>query len=235
MKKPTAIQQLSVVVVGGLMLNIACSISSPVSLPDLNGTSTATPTPVLSGSSSAVTPTVNSVEADLSATEDATPIFQNAGTGVPPTPPTITPMIDLCLLFTNAQVEPLVGTIDITVTPGSDLDETLGGSITWCTYKGDDVAFVISLAESSPAITSQDWQDLLQQMIEATADNPEISSEAPGIGDQAFWVSTENSAALYVAKYPRVFALAVGGNISPPDDYREGLKTLAEIVLARLP
>lgn len=148
-----------------------------------------------------------------------------------PQPPVKT--IDLCSLFTNEQVESLVGTALITATPGTDIDEVTGGPLLFCTYKGDDVALVISLAQSQAPQGSQAWQNQLAAMT--NSGEPTTVTEEGGLGEKSYWLVNEDSAGWSVARYPYVFMLVVGGNISLAEQYKDDLKTLAEQTLAALP
>lgn len=196
--------------IAGIFLLIcvtACAPSSPAA--------TATPTPT-SGSVAAETPaTLATLAVD---TPQALPSVKT---------------VDLCAIFSPAQVEPIVGTALITTTPGTDVDEVTGGPLNFCTYKGEDVALVISVAESQSAKDSQTWQDQLAAIT--NPDEPSTITEENGLGEKAYWVVNEDSAGWYVARYPYVFALVVGGNISLADEYKEDLRRLAEQVLSTLP
>jgi len=142
--------------------------------------------------------------------------------------------IDPCTVFTNAQVEPIVGTALITTTPGTDTDEITGGPLVFCTYQGDDVALVLSIAKSQAAQDSQVWQNQLAAMTVPSEPGASIK-EGAGLGEKAYWIVNEDSASWFVASYPYVFGLAVGGNISLAEEYKEDLKILAQQVLDSLP
>jgi len=120
------------------------------------------------------------------------------------------------------------------MTPGNDFDEITGGPLDFCTYKGDDVALVLSLVKSSAPHGSQDWQNQLQEMTKASDPNAAVTP-ASDIGEKADWVITEDSVGILVAKYPHIFILAVGGNIGYADDYKDDLTTLAQKVMDQLP
>lgn len=142
--------------------------------------------------------------------------------------------IDVCSFFTSVDAQPLVGTIEITISQGSDLDEVTGGQLDYCTYQGDDVTLLVSLATSNAAKDSQAWQDQLSEMTRAT-DPDAIITPFSDLGELSYWVITEESAGFSVAKFPYVFILAVGGNIGYPDDYKNDLQSLAQKILDALP
>jgi hypothetical protein len=142
--------------------------------------------------------------------------------------------VDICSLFTSADAEPLVGTALIDITPGNDFDEITGGTLDFCTYKGDDVALVISLVKTSAPQGSQEWQNQLLEMTKASDPSAAIAP-ASDIGELAYWVITEDSVGLSVAQFPYIFILAVGGNIGYADDYKDDLTALAQKVVNALP
>jgi hypothetical protein len=148
--------------------------------------------------------------------------------------PTTLQNIDICSILTAADAEPIVGTALIDATPGSDIDEVTGGPLLYCTYKGDDVALVISIVSSNAAKDSQTWQDQLLEITQASYPEAAITPNSD-LGEQSYWVVTEDSAGWFVAEHPYVFALVVGGNIGYSEDYKEDLKALANKVLDVLP
>jgi len=177
------------------------------------------------------TPTLVSNSNNPPATSAGTPVNQIESTVPPQASAAIKQIVDPCALFTNQQVEPIVGTALITTTPGSDIDDVTGGPLNFCTYNGDDVGLVISITESSAVKDSAEWQDQLTAITEAET----TPIAEAGLGDQAYWVVTENSAGWFVAQYPYIFGLAVGGNIGYSEDYKEDLRALAQIVIDALP
>jgi len=209
MKKKTRLEWFTLVFVVMSLLIPACSTNSPVSVG-------ATPTPTaVSGSSQ------NNVV--------STPAVELVASALPPVKNT-----DICAFFTSADAEPLVGTAVINLTSGNDFDEITGGPLDYCTYKGDDVALVLSLVKSSAAHGSQDWQNQLLEMTKAS-DPEAVIAPASNIGEQAYWVITTSSVGLSVARFPYIFILAVGGNIGYADDYKDDLTALAQKVLDALP
>ena len=81
---------------------------------------------------------------------------------------------------------------------------------------------------------SPDWQGKLLETTKLAEPNT-VSEASAEIGEQAYWVVNEDSAGWYVAKYPYVFALVVGGNIGYAEDYKEDLTALAQRVASSLP
>jgi hypothetical protein len=194
----------------------ACSMNSPQSSVVIGATST--PTTSSGSSNNNATAIATSTLAEI-ASPIAAPPIQN---------------LDPCAFFTAADAEPIVGTALIDVKPGNDIDEVTGGPLDYCTYKGDDVALVVSFVKSNTAKDSQDWQNQLPNMAQAT-DSDATVTEIPGLGERSFWGVTENSAGWFVAKYPYVFALVVGGNIGYSEDYKEDLTALAQKIIDQLP
>jgi len=216
MKKQTRLSPFALTVIALSLLLHAYSMNAPQT--GVNVGSTSTPTAVSNSSNNNVTATVEVTPAEGSLPTALTPV-QN---------------IDPCAFFTAPDAEPIVGTALIDITPGSDFDEVTGGPLDYCTYKGDDTALVISFVRSNAAKDSQAWQDQLPNMAQAT-DSEASVTETSDLGERSFWGVTEHSAGWFVAKYPYVFALVVGGNIGYSEDYREDLTALAQKVLDALP
>ncbi|MEP7135249.1 MAG: hypothetical protein ABI904_09980 [Chloroflexota bacterium] len=212
MQKQVRPNRFILLILTAALLLPACSTNTPI-----NATSVAsTPTSTVSSG-----PTLNSV------------VATSAVILIPSAPPAKN--IDICSFFTSIDAQPLVGTVEINITPGSEADEITGGTLEYCTYRGEDVALLISLVKSSASKDSPTWQDQLLQMVQSS-DPDAVITPAAGIGELAYWVITPAPAVgLWVAKYPYVFGLAVGGNISAPDDYQDGLQSLAQKVLDALP
>jgi len=213
MKKQIWLRQRLFLSIALVLLLQACSLNTPNN-PVVIGT---TPTSTASSGSSNNAPTATVIPLEL-----------------PSPAPTPVQSIDICGFFTAAEAEPIVGTALIDLTPGTDIDEVTGGPMDYCTYKGDDVALVISLVKSNAAKDSPDWQAQLLNTTDIAQPN---SPPAPAsdIGEQAYWVVNEDAAGWYVAKYPYIFALVVGGNIGYAEDYKEDIKTLAQKVVNALP
>lgn len=216
MKKRTHLSGVTLTVIILSLLLHACSMNT--SQNSVIVTATSTPT-LLSNSSNN-----NNI-----ATATSTP-------AEPANPVALTPIqnLDPCAFLTSADAEPLVGTALIDITPGSDVDEITGGPLEYCTYKGDDVALVVSFVKSSAPNGSPEWQNQLQEMPKAS-DPEAVVTPASEIGEQSYWVVTEESVGLSVAKYPYIFILAVGGNIGYSEDYKADLVTLAQKVMDALP
>lgn len=214
MKNLTRLQRITWVVLALSLLITACSLNQPANGVAVGPTSTST----ASDGSSISSPT-------------DTPIPPES-----PSPAALTPAqnVDICSLITTAEAEPFVGTALIDVTPGGDIDEVTGSPLDYCTYKGDDIALVISVVKSGAVEGSKEWQDQLLLMAQAT--DPEAAvTPGSGLGERSYWVVTEESAAWFVAEFPYVFGLAVGGNIGYSEDYKDDLKALAEKVVESLP
>jgi len=211
MKKQVRPSYFLFVVIAATLLLQSCSTNAPIS-----SASVATATPTASSGSS---------QNNVIVTPDAELV---------PSAPSVK-TIDVCSFFTSLDAQPLVGTAVINTTQGSEDDEITGGTLEYCTYKGDDVALIISLATSSAPNGSQEWQNQLLEMTAASDPDAAITPTS-GIGEQSYWVIVpDGSVGLSVAKYPYVFILAVGGNIGAPEDYQDDLITLAQKVLDALP
>lgn len=213
MKKKTWLSRRLFLGIALVLLLQACSLNTPNNTVAIGSTPTAT----ASSNSSNNAPTATTIPLEI-----------------PSPAPTPVQSIDICSFFTAAEAEPIVGTALIDLTPGTDIDEVTGNPLEFCIYKGDDVALVISLVKSNAVKDSQEWQG---QLLNTTNIDQPSATPAPSsdIGEQAYWVVNEDAAGWYVAKYPYVFALVVGGNIGYAEDYKEDIKTLAQKVLSSLP
>jgi hypothetical protein len=201
------------VIILSLLVN-ACNLNSPNNSVAIGPTST----PTDSNLPPQDTPTV---EATQEASSNPSP---NAGTE----------KFDVCGFFTAADAEPIVGTALITVHAGTDVDDATGGVLNYCNYIGDDVALVLSISETASSKDSTEWQDQLLNTANIT--DPNATSEpSTSTGERAYWVVNEDAAGWYVAKYPYVFALVVGGNIGYAEDYKEDILNLAQRVADALP
>jgi hypothetical protein len=214
MDKLIRLSRLSVLVLGISLFMQACS-------PGSSG----------NASSIVLTPTVTAASNSSNNDPTATPEIAEAST-----PFVLTPVakIDPCSFFTNAEIEPVVGTALIDATPGTDFDEVTGGPLDYCTYKGDDVALVLSIVKSNAAQNSPEWQRLLLETANSAQPTTALTPSTT-LGEQAYWVVNEDSAGWFVAKYPYVFALVVGGNIGYAEDYKEDLQSLGQKVANSLP
>lgn len=210
MKKKT---NMFVVVILSLLVN-ACNLNLPNSSVVIGPTST----PTAANLPSENNPTATSAAGEIPTELAAPPAIQN---------------IDVCGFFTTVDAEPIVGTALINVSEGSDLDDE-GEALNYCNYIGDDVALVLSMSVSGFPKDSPDWQGQLLDTTKLSEPNT-VSEASSEIGEQAYWVVNEDSAGWYVAKYPYVFALVVGGNIGYAEDYKEDLTALAQRVASSLP
>jgi hypothetical protein len=221
MKKQTLLSSFALTVIAVSLLLHACSMNAPDNSADIITTST--PTASSGSSNNSVTATATSSLAEIASPPVTAPPIQD-----------LEQNLDPCAFFTSAEAEPIVGTALIDITPGNDVDEVTGGPLEYCTYKGDDVALVVSFVQSNAVQGSLAWQDQLPNMAQAT-DSDATVTEIPGLGERSFWGVTEHSAGWFVAKYPYVFALVVGGNIGYSEDYKADLTTLAQKIIDQLP
>ena len=214
MKKRTQLRRFTIAAIIISLLIHACSMNTPDNSIIVESTSTPT---------AASNPSDNNTTAIPTPTEEPNP-----------SAPAPVQNFDVCSFFTAAEAEPIVGTAMIEVTRGSDVDEVTGGPLDYCNYIGDDVALVVSLVKSNAVKDSPEWQGQLLEMTNTS--EPDATTEPfPGLGEQAYWAVTEHSAGWFVAKFPYVFALVVGGNIGYSEDYKEDLNTLAQVIVNSLP
>jgi hypothetical protein len=140
---------------------------------------------------------------------------------------------DVCSLISTTEAETAPGQPVTSITPGTDEDSITGETLDFCTYLGQDRAVVISMVDTGSL-------DLVGPMIDQELANMDDGDEVPtvlqvlGLGDQAYWSTTSHAGEYIVQTGTVVFAVALGGNVGNPADYKDALRTLAELVAGRL-
>lgn len=143
----------------------------------------------------------------------------------PSTPSTIpsAPVTDSCALLTPNEVSDVVG---VPIDPGKHV---LRSSAIMCSWSqtgtnGESATKLIANFTSLDSFTK-----------EKTPTNPRVTATpATGIGDDAFYVTTEFGISLYTRKGATAFVFGIRDKTHPPDQIKTQEKTLALKAAARL-
>lgn len=141
---------------------------------------------------------------------------------------------DICSLVSQSEAEGVLGQTVSTPTPGTDPDSISGGTLYFCTYLGSGLALVVSRVDLSSLEEAEDAME--QELAQMVSDDSSITTGAlaAGLGDQAFWSTSERAASVTVMQGSTVFSIAVGGNVGDPAAYKTALQDLAASVAGRL-
>jgi hypothetical protein len=135
----------------------------------------------------------------------------------------------VCSLVTTFDVENVLGQTVTSITPGSEMDDSTGSTINFCTYVGSGKAVVISSTEVDNSSVGGDVQRAQLQTMQDDEPNTKINEEL-GVGVKAYWDVSEHAGEYVVLTEEHVFSVGLGGNIGNPLDSKAALLTLAQIV-----
>ena len=138
---------------------------------------------------------------------------------------------NVCSLASSADVEPVLGSTPIAATPGSDPDNSTGVTIYFCTYLGQGVAVVISVADTASAQAAAEFNQNQITLMQTETPSTTITQET-GLGDALFWNVAEKAASYNVQIGSRVISVGLGGTIGDPASHKEALLDLARKVAA---
>jgi hypothetical protein len=141
--------------------------------------------------------------------------------------------LDVCSLITQAEAEAVLGQTVININPGVDTNNAFGQDVNYCTFLGQGLAIVLSVADlGSPEAAKQALNlDLANAQSDSTVSS---ATQVSGVGDQAHLTIAEHAVAYTVATGRHVFQLVLGGNIGDPAEHQAALLSLAESVAGRL-
>jgi hypothetical protein len=141
--------------------------------------------------------------------------------GEPTTP--AAPVTDACALLTASEVNTVIG---VPVNPGKHVLPTSAIMCSWpqTGTSGDTATRVMANFTSLDSFTK-----------EKTPNNPRVTiTPVSGIGDEAFYVTTDFGISLYTRKGNTGFVVGVHDKTLPPDQTKSKEKTLALSAAARL-
>ncbi len=138
--------------------------------------------------------------------------------------------VDVCSLVTPEDVAPVLGQTPLTAAPGDEPDQRTGNTVYFCTYLGQGLAVVISVAPTGSPDAARSLLEGRVQQMQAEGDSPVSESEA-GLGDVAFWTTTSNGASFDFGVGSFAVGVSVGGSaLGDPSAHRDALKVLAQSV-----
>jgi hypothetical protein len=142
-------------------------------------------------------------------------------------------LVDICALITQPEAEAVLGQPVTSVSPGVDQDSVTGGTLYFCSYLGTGLTVVIALVDAGSAVDAK--QIMEQQLAKMLADDASTTStQDDGLGDQAYWTTTEHAAQYTAVKDGYLFSVLLGGNIGDPEAHRAALLNLAKSMASRL-
>ncbi len=140
--------------------------------------------------------------------------------------------VDACGLATKPEAEAVLGQTVTAVTPGVDTTNDFGGTLYFCTFLGKGLAVVISIVDlGSPAAAADSMKTELGKM---QSDSTSTTAQEPGLGDQAYWSTSEHACMFTVVKGSLIFSVLLGGTVGDPSTHKTALRTLTESVAARV-
>ena len=143
--------------------------------------------------------------------------------------------VDPASLVGKAEVLALVGQPVVAVMPiPEDVDEDTGGMIAHCMYRTSSCAMIVSVVTfpSAAVASAKLTEQFAAGMVEG--DGAKVIAES-GLGERAFWATTDEGVEYVVLKGTHVFGLSLGGK--PPKavaSYRDALRTLVRGALEKL-
>jgi len=176
------------------------------------------------------TPTVESMDSGGITVEKPTQIPLDIPTGEMTLEPTATVTAeDVCSLVTAYDVENVLGQTVISITSGSEPDEVSDSTLNYCTFRGSDMAVVISSVEVENSFIGG---DILRATLQSNKDDEPstVTNEELGVGVKAYWSVSENAGGYTVLTEEHIFSVVLGGNIDNPANHKAALLTLAQIV-----
>jgi len=142
-------------------------------------------------------------------------------------------LVDICALITQPEAEAVLGQPVTSINPGVDQDEVTGGTLYFCNYLGTGLTVVITLVDAGSVV---DAKQIMEQQLATmlTDDASTTGSQEDGLGDQAYWTTTEHAAQYTAVKDNYIFSVVLGGNIGDPEGHRAALLILAKSMASRL-
>lgn len=143
--------------------------------------------------------------------------------------------IDPAALVIKAELTSVLGQPVTKVVPVPEqTDDDTGGRLVYCTFHGGQSAVIVSVVSFSSAKEAQAKMSKQQAMERLEGDNAQVIEEK-GLGDRAYWATTDQGAEYIVIKGARVLGIGLGGKLTQtPASYREALRALAVGAVAKL-
>jgi hypothetical protein len=139
-----------------------------------------------------------------------------------------------CDLVSRAAASAILEAPVTKMEPGTpERDEDTGGMRTLCAYMaGTRMLMVVrEVFASAAAAKEATTKELVTDRLE---DEHSTVTEAPGLGDKAYWATTPHAAEWVVIKGSSVLGVTLGGMPKPPATYQAQLRTVTVGVLGKL-
>jgi hypothetical protein len=151
--------------------------------------------------------------------------------GVPASPPSADP----CAMVTSAEAASLLGAgTTNSVSEGPVPDEDTGAQRSVCVYQSTQLMLVVMVLEFPTADAAR--STLTKEMVSAQLEDEtaKVESES-GLGDLAYWGTTDHSVAYVVLRGARVLGVVLGGDaLGDPLGRRAALRTMTATATRRL-
>jgi hypothetical protein len=140
-----------------------------------------------------------------------------------------------CSLVTKAEASSVLGKpISAATAAPPAPDEDSKGILSYCTYRAEGAAVVVSLVTfpSASAAERAVTKEFIRERLEG--DTATIETET-GLGDRAFWAYTESGAEYVVVRGSSVVGVIVGGRgLKPAAGYKSELRKAVAAAVSRL-
>lgn len=140
-----------------------------------------------------------------------------------------------CDLVDRATAVSILGKAPTDVSPSEPTrDEETGGTVVVCYYRAGESALIVSQITFANAAAAQ--KATTKELVEGRMED-EVTAfkEISGVGDRAFWVTTENGAQFVIVKGATVLGVSLGGTLpKPPASYEAALRAAAIAAAAKL-
>ncbi|HYP02181.1 MAG TPA: hypothetical protein VER76_18460 [Pyrinomonadaceae bacterium] len=165
------------------------------------------------------------------------------------TPPSSSPakVADACTLLSSDDIKAVQGEAVSAMKPSRRTDSPF--AITQCFYTTPTFTKSVSLEVTERGTSTQSVREFWKSNFERAEDKREAKNErrklkgkplagepakpVSGIGDEAYWISTNANSTLYAFKKETLIRISIGGADSE-EARKQKIKTLAERALARL-
>jgi hypothetical protein len=156
-------------------------------------------------------------------------------------------VFDACALLTSDDVKAVQGEAVLEAKPNRRTDSPF--AVTQCFYMTPSFTKSVSIEVTKQGASSQTVHEFWKANFDRAEDKREKKNERrklkgkplagepatplKGIGDEAYWVSTNANSTLYAFKKDTLLRISIGGTDAEPARMKK-IKTLAEKALARL-
>lgn len=138
---------------------------------------------------------------------------------------------DVCGLLSRNDAINAIGVPVSDGTPGATRDPDSGGDLSYCTYKTETAALLVTVVEFSSADEARkQFAARLNKQAAGTK-----MAEEPNIGEQAFWGVSSSGSAYTFVKANKVVGVGIGGpGIAEPASRKNSLRDLAAALAGKV-